>query len=79
MAADNLSQAPPDAIAHHRPAQRLFYAEAEPANRQLIGAKKNGEVGTRAAFPGAIHGVKLAAPDQPRIARKIQARVATRA
>jgi hypothetical protein len=45
----------------------------------LIGAKKNGEVGTGAAFAGAVDGVELAAPHQPRLARKIQAPGATRA
>jgi hypothetical protein len=36
----------------------------------LIRAKKNREVGIRAAFPGAVHGVKLSAPHQPRFTRK---------
>jgi hypothetical protein len=39
----------------------------------LIRAKKNGEVGIRAALPGAIHDVKLSAPHQPRLPRKVQA------
>jgi hypothetical protein len=39
----------------------------------LVRAKKNGEVGIRAALPGAVYGVKLSAPHQPRLARKIQA------
>ena len=79
MAAHNLSNAPPDAIAYHRAAQCLLYAETEAAHRQLVGAKKNCEVGTRAALPGAVHGIEFAAPHQPRLARKVQAPGATRA
>src|ERR1700719_350566 len=66
MPAHDLSHAPPDAIAHHRAAQRLLDAETEAAARKLIRAKKKGEVGTRAAFPGAVHGIELSAPHQPR-------------
>ena len=73
MAAHDLSHAPPDAIAHHCPAQRLFNAETEAAHRQLVGAKKNCEVRTGSAFPGAVHGIEFAAPHQPRLARKLQA------
>ncbi len=73
MATHDLSHAPPDAIAHHRLAQRLFDAEAEAAHRQLVGAKKNCEVGTGSALPGAVHGIELTAPHQPRLARKLQA------
>jgi hypothetical protein len=79
MTAHDLSQPPSDAIADHRAAQRLFDAEAEAAVRQLVRAKENSEVGTRAAFPGAIHGIELAFAHQPRRARKIQAPVTTRA
>jgi len=79
MAAHDLSQPPPDAIAHHRPAQRLFDAESEPADGQLIRAKKNGEVGTGSALPGAVHGIELTAAHQPRLARKLQAPGTTRA
>ena len=79
MAAYDLSNAPPDAIAHHRAAQRFFNAEAEAAHWQLVGAKKNCEVGTGSALPGAVHGIELAAPHQPRLARKFRAPGATRA
>jgi hypothetical protein len=71
MAAHDFANAPPDAIAHDRPAQRLLYAESESALRQLVRAKKNREVGIRAAFPGAVHSVKLSAPHQPRFTRKL--------
>jgi hypothetical protein len=71
-AAHDFPHAPPDAIAHNRPAQRLLDAESKPAVRQLIRAKKNGEVGIRAALPGAVYGVKVSAPHQPRLTRKIQ-------
>src|SRR5882762_7777243 len=72
MAAHNFPHAPPDAIAHNRPAQRLLDAESKSAVRQFIRAKKNGEVGIRAALPGAVYGVKISAPHQPRLTRKIQ-------
>jgi hypothetical protein len=38
--------------------------------RQFIRAKENREEGIRAALPGAVYGVKLSAPHQPRLARK---------
>ncbi len=78
MAAHDFPHAPPDAIAHHRAAQCLLDAESEAAVRQLVRAKKNGEVGIRAALPGPVYGVKLSAPHQPRLARKIQATGAIR-
>jgi hypothetical protein len=72
MAAHDFPHAPPDAIAHNRPAQRLLDAESKSAVRQFIRAKKNGEVGIRAALPGTVYGVKISAPHQPRLSRKIQ-------
>src|SRR6266852_2218411 len=78
VATHDFPHAPPDAIAHHRAAEGLLDAEAEAAAGQLIRAKKNGEVGTRAAFPGAVHHVKLSAPHQPRFTRKAQASRAIR-
>jgi hypothetical protein len=73
MAAHDFPHAPPDAIAHHRAAECLLDAESEAAMRQLVRAKKNGEMGIQAALPGSVYGVKVSAPHQPRIARKIQA------
>jgi hypothetical protein len=73
MAAHDLPRAPPDAIAHYRAAEFFPDAEAEPAMRQLVGAKKNGEMGTRAALSRAVHGVEFTAPHQPRLAREFQA------
>ena len=78
MPAHDFSHAPPDAVAHYRSAQRLFDAEAEAAARKLVRAKKKCEVGTRAAFPGAVHGIELSAPHQPRFPRKVQASQAIR-
>jgi hypothetical protein len=72
MAAHDLADAPPDAIAHDRAAERFLDAEAETALRQLVGAKKNSKVGTRAAFSCAINGIEFAAPHQPRVAREFQ-------
>jgi hypothetical protein len=79
MAAHNLTNAPPDAIAHYRAAELLLDAEAKTALRQLVGAKKNSKVGTRAALPGAVYGIEFAAPHQPRVAREFQAPRITRA
>jgi hypothetical protein len=70
MTAHDFPHTPPDAVAHHRAAKCLLDAESKPAVRQFIRAKKNGEVGIRAALPGAVHGVKLSSPHQPRLARK---------
>ena len=73
MAANDLSKSPPDAIAEHRAAQRLLNTETEAAQRQLAGAKEYCEVGTGAAFPGAVYGIELSASHEPRLARKFQA------
>jgi len=75
----DLSQPPPDAIAHYRAPQRLFDAEPESALRQLVHAEKNSEVGTRPALRGAVYGIELAFAHQSRGARKIQAPFTTRA
>jgi hypothetical protein len=74
MAAHHLANAPPDTITHHRATQGLLDAEAEAALRQLIRAKENSEVGTRAALAGAVHQIKLAFPHQLGFARKLLAR-----
>jgi len=79
MAAHDLANPPPNAIAHHRAAQRLFDAEAEAAVRQLVRAKKNSEVGTGAALPGAINGIEITPSHQSRRAEEIQAPRITRA
>lgn len=73
MTANHLAQAPSHAVAHHRAAECLLDAEAEATQRQFIGTKKDGEVGTRAALPGAVHGVELTAAHQPNVARKLLA------
>ena len=65
----DLSHAPPDSIAHNRTAKSLLDAEAESALRQVVRLYKSNEVGTRAALPGAVHGVKLRLAHQPRFAR----------
>src|SRR5215469_16536786 len=70
VAANHFAQTPPDAVAHHRAAERLLNADAKAALWQFVGAQENCEVGTRAAPSGAVHGVKLAAPHQPRLTRK---------
>ena len=78
MAAHDFANAAPDAVAYNSAAEGLFDAETEAAHRRGVGAKKNGKVGTRSALAGAIDGVELAEPQQPRLARKPEAR-ATRA
>jgi hypothetical protein len=72
MAAYDFPHPPPYAVAHYGAAQRFLDAESKPALRQLIRAKKNREVGIRAALPGTVYGVKVSAPHQPRLTRKIQ-------
>ena len=74
MAADDLAQAPPHAVAHHRAAQSLLDAEPEAADRLSTGANENSEVGTRAALAGAVDKIKLAFPHQLGFARKLLAR-----
>ena len=66
----NFAQPPPDAIAPHRPAQRLLDAPAEPAAFEAIGAKKNGELAARPPPPVAIHRVVFRAVHQPAAPRK---------
>jgi hypothetical protein len=72
MTAHDLTNPSPDAIAHHRAAQRFLDAEAEAALGQLVRAKENSEVGTRAALPGAVHSVKFSPPHQPRRPGKLE-------
>ena len=79
VAADDLAQAPPHAVAHHRAAQCFFDAEPVAAILPPTGVNENSEVGTLAALSGAIHFVDLALPHQPRFARKRQARRGARA
>jgi len=73
MAAHQLTQAPPDTIAHYRSAKRLLDAEPETALRPFIGAEENVEMGTGASLPGAVHIVEFSAPLQPRFTRKSMA------
>src|SRR2546429_3629040 len=70
VAAHDFAHAPPDAVAHHRAAERFLNADAKAALRQFVGAKDNCEVGARAAPSGAVDSVKFAAPPKPRLARK---------
>src|SRR5271168_2347679 len=79
VATHDFANPPPNAIAHHRATERLLDAEAKAGLRQSIGAKESSEVGTRAALTGAVHGVKISAAHQPRLARKIQTLRFTRA
>jgi hypothetical protein len=65
----NLTQAPPDSIAHNSATKSLLDAEAEAALRQIVRLYKSSEVGTRAALPGSVHGVKLRLLYQPCFAR----------
>jgi hypothetical protein len=61
MTANHFAQAPSHAVTHDRAAECLFDAEAEAAQGQFIGTKKDAEVGTGAALPSAVHGVELTA------------------
>jgi hypothetical protein len=40
----NFPDAPANSIAHHRPAQRLFHADSEPAALASIGTVENHEL-----------------------------------
>jgi hypothetical protein len=73
MTTNGLPQATANTIAHYRPAQSLFYAEAKAALRQLIGAKKSNEVRAGTPSAGAIDGVEISAAHQARVARKEKA------
>lgn len=46
MTANNLSDAPPDAIPPYRSTKCFLDAEPKAADRQLVRAKKNSEMGT---------------------------------
>jgi hypothetical protein len=61
MTAHDFPHAPPHTIAHYCAAKRFLDAESESAVRQLVRAKKNREVGIRAALPGTVYGVKFSA------------------
>jgi len=69
---DNFADTPPHAIADDGPAQRFLYAESKSALRQIVGAKKNGEVGIRSALTGAVDGIKVSTPHDARVTRKLQ-------
>jgi hypothetical protein len=73
VAPHDFSHAPPDTIAHYRPANGLFDAKAKAALRHLIRAKENSEVGIRAAFAGAVHSIKFSPLHQSSRAGKLQA------
>ena len=77
VAADDFPQAPPHAVAHYCATQSLLDAEPEAADRLSTGANEYSEVGTRAAFAGAVHEVELAFPHQLGFARKLLARRGT--
>ena len=70
VAAYDLAQPSPNAVAYHRASQCLFDAETEAASRQLVASNKGGEVGTRQALAGAVNRVEIAASHQARFARK---------
>lgn len=65
MQPDNFANAPANPIADYRTAESALDTESEAALRQIIGLRKNGEVGTGTAFPMAIDRVEI------RFARKL--------
>jgi len=69
----NLADAPLDAIAHNRPAQRLFHADSETAASRFVWAKENNELRARTPVAAAIHGFKFDAAHKPRVTRKAPA------
>jgi len=69
MQPDRFPYPPPNAVAHHRPAQRSLDAEAKAALRKVVRFQEHGEVGTRAALPVAVHSVEIRLAHQTRSAR----------
>ena len=55
----DLSQPPPDAIAHYRAAESSLDAEAEAALRQIVRFRENGEVGIGTALPMTVNRVEV--------------------
>ncbi len=74
MTTNGLAQAPPDTISHYRAAKSFFDAEAEAAQRQLIGSIKNDEVRIGTPAAGAINSVEISAAHQAGVTRKVEAR-----
>jgi hypothetical protein len=72
MQPDDLADTPPHAVPRHRAAQRFLDAESITAVRQLVRAIEKGEERIGAAPGGAVNGVKIAFPQQPRLARKAE-------
>jgi hypothetical protein len=72
MLAHQFPDAPPHAIAHYGIAQGLLDAETETRLRQIIRAKEDREVGTRAALARSINGIKITAAQEPRLARELE-------
>lgn len=66
----NFAKPAPDSIAAHGAPKCLFDAPAETAAFKAIGAKKNGELAARTAFPVAINRVIFGAAQQTAIARQ---------
>jgi hypothetical protein len=71
---NNFPETPPDAIARHGGAQRLFDAPSEAADAQTIGAQKDRELAARLTAAGAIDRVVIASANQAARAGEIMSR-----
>jgi len=69
----DFADAPLDAIAHNRSAQRLFHADPETAASRFVWAEENHELRARAPAAAAIHGFKFDAAHEPGVTRKAPA------
>lgn len=74
MATHDFPESTTDAIAHHRAAQCLFYAETETVQGQFVGTNEDGEVAAGRALSGLIDAVKISSTHQARFPRKRKAR-----
>ncbi len=69
----DFADAPLDAVAHNRPAQGFFHADAETAASRFVWAEENYELRARAPAAAFVHGFKFAAAHEPSVTRKAPA------
>jgi len=59
MEANHFANTAANAIAHHRAAESALNTEAEPALRQIVRFRENGEVGIGTALPMTVNRVEV--------------------
>jgi hypothetical protein len=62
-----------DSIAHNRPAQGFFYADAKTAASRFVWAEENNELRARTPAAATIHGFKFDAAHEPSVTGKAPA------